>query len=162
MGPHIRISPVAQVLKEKIEALRERYGYKPHSNQEYQELADGIREDMSESGVVVTREDFNGWLTSEKELISKMDDAEIDLSCNMAGLPVVRRGGLPLQSKCANPATCNGCKQLMFPSGGSRFEQSQKVVHYPKATANYTKSGICEYLYTQKRSYVYVLYTFII
>ncbi|CAJ1339313.1 unnamed protein product [Effrenium voratum] len=78
---HLPDDERTQVLKEKIEALRERYGYKPHSNQEYQELADGIREDMSESGVVVTREDFNGWLTSEKELISKMDDAEIDLSC---------------------------------------------------------------------------------
>lgn len=72
---------ISNTLNEKLVALQEMYGYKPHTTEEYIELADKIREEMTERDVVVTKEEFNHWLTTEKEFISKLDDAEIDLSC---------------------------------------------------------------------------------
>jgi len=70
-----------RLLNEKVEKLKEMYGFRPHSTQEYEELSDEIRAEMLEKSVVVTREQFNRWLSTEKDLISKLDDAEIDLSC---------------------------------------------------------------------------------
>ncbi|CAE7030629.1 Scn11a [Symbiodinium natans] len=70
-----------KVLNEKLEKLREMYGYTPHTAQEYESLADAIRTEMVERKVVVTQEQFNRWLSQEKELINKLEDAEIDLSC---------------------------------------------------------------------------------
>ena len=73
---------------------------------EYEALADDIRTDMTDRKVVVTQDQFNRlgvclwlsllthdrssletslcpcrWLCTEKDLISKLEDAEIDLSC---------------------------------------------------------------------------------
>ena len=42
---------------------------------------DQIREQMAERNVVVTKDEFNHWLSTDKELISRLDESEIDLSC---------------------------------------------------------------------------------
>ena len=42
---------------------------------------DEIREQMAERNVVVTRDEFNQWLSTDKELIARLDESEIDLSC---------------------------------------------------------------------------------
>ncbi|CAE7656093.1 CACNA1C [Symbiodinium pilosum] len=70
-----------RILNEKLEKLREMYGYMPHTAQEYEQLADEIRSEMLQRKVVVTQDQFNRWLSSEKDLITKLEDAEIDLSC---------------------------------------------------------------------------------
>ena len=44
-------------------------------------LQDQIREQMAERDVVVTKEEFNQWLSTDKELIDRLDESEIDLSC---------------------------------------------------------------------------------
>ncbi|CAK9024954.1 unnamed protein product [Durusdinium trenchii] len=36
---------------------------------------------MAERDIVVTKDQFNHWLTTEKEFIGRLDDSEIDLSC---------------------------------------------------------------------------------
>ena len=36
---------------------------------------------MAEYDVVVTRDEFNHWLSSHEALLETLDDAEIDLSC---------------------------------------------------------------------------------
>lgn len=58
-----------------------RYGYKPHTTQEYDDLTDQIREEMANRKIVVTRTEFNHWLSTEKPLLETLNDAEIDLSC---------------------------------------------------------------------------------
>ena len=85
-----------------------RYGYKPHTIHEYEQLSNEIRKEMARRGVaanagcltrkllkapsnyliepgnvVVTREEFNHWLSGEKELITTLDDSEW-LSCRTA------------------------------------------------------------------------------
>lgn len=77
-GNHRRMS---KLLKEQIQSLQEMYGYKAHTNAEYEEKTEEIRKQMAERDVVVTREEFNQWLSSEKELISRLDESEIDMSC---------------------------------------------------------------------------------
>jgi len=72
---------ISHTLNEKLLALQEMYGYKPHTTEEYAELTDKIRDEMAERDVVVTKEEFNHWLSTEKEFITKLDDSEIDLSC---------------------------------------------------------------------------------
>ena len=42
---------------------------------------DQIREQMAERNVVVTKDEFNQWLSTDKELIDRLDESEIDLSC---------------------------------------------------------------------------------
>ncbi|CAE7682796.1 Cacna1c [Symbiodinium sp. CCMP2456] len=71
----------SKILKEKLAALQEMYGYKPHTIHEYEQLSNEIRKEMGRRNVVVTREEFNHWLSGEKELITTLDDSEIDLSC---------------------------------------------------------------------------------
>ncbi|CAE7555982.1 unnamed protein product [Symbiodinium natans] len=71
----------SKILKEKLGALQEMYGYKPHTVHEYEQLTNKIRKEMATRNVVVTREEFNHWLSGEKELITTLDDSEIDLSC---------------------------------------------------------------------------------
>ncbi|CAE7428869.1 unnamed protein product [Symbiodinium sp. KB8] len=71
----------SKILKEKLAALQEMYGYKPHTIHEYEQLSNEIRKEMARRNVVVTREEFNHWLSGEKELITTLDDSEIDLSC---------------------------------------------------------------------------------
>ncbi|CAE7705028.1 Cacna1c [Symbiodinium sp. CCMP2456] len=78
---HISEEERKRILNEKLEKLRQMYGYMPHSAQEYEALADDIRTDMTNRKVVVTQDQFNRWLCTEKDLISKLEDAEIDLSC---------------------------------------------------------------------------------
>lgn len=58
-----------------------RYGYKRHTVQEYEDLTNQIRDEMAERDLVVTRAQFNNWLSTEKELLETLNDAEIDLSC---------------------------------------------------------------------------------
>ena len=58
-----------------------RYGYKPHTTAQYDELTDQIRDEMAERKIVVTRTEFNHWLSTEKELLETLNEAEIDLSC---------------------------------------------------------------------------------
>ena len=58
-----------------------RYGYKRHTVQEYEDLTNQIRDEMAERDLLVTRAQFNGWLSTEKELLETLNDAEIDLSC---------------------------------------------------------------------------------
>lgn len=58
-----------------------RYGYKPHTSAEYEELTDQIRDEMAGRKVVVTRSEFNHWLSTEKQLLETLNEAEIDLSC---------------------------------------------------------------------------------
>ncbi|CAE7189085.1 Scn11a [Symbiodinium pilosum] len=72
---------VSKLLRERLQALQEMYGYKPHTTQEYEEFTQHIREEMAQRDVVVTKEQFNHWLTTEKELIGRLEDSEIDLSC---------------------------------------------------------------------------------
>jgi len=78
---HISEEERKRILNEKLEKLREMYGYMPHTAQEYEALADDIRTDMTDRKVVVTQDQFNRWLCTEKDLITKLEDAEIDLSC---------------------------------------------------------------------------------
>mmetsp|Transcript_60749 Transcript_60749/g.142106 ORF Transcript_60749/g.142106 Transcript_60749/m.142106 type:complete len:579 (-) Transcript_60749:79-1815(-) len=79
--PHHHGRRPSKILKDKLEQLQEMYGYKPHTIHEYEQLTNKIRGEMSRRNVVVTREEFNHWLSCEKELISTLDDSEIDLSC---------------------------------------------------------------------------------
>lgn len=72
---------VSKILKEKLLRMREMYGYKPHTTTEYDELTDQIRDEMAERKIVVTRSEFNHWLSTEKELLDTLNEAEIDLSC---------------------------------------------------------------------------------
>jgi len=72
---------VSKLLDQQILQLQEMYGFKPHSSQEYEQLTDEIREQMAERSVVVTRDEFNQWLSTDKELIARLDESEIDLSC---------------------------------------------------------------------------------
>eukprot|EP00913_Durusdinium_trenchii_P024092 g22627.t1 len=72
---------ISNTLNEKLLALQEMYGYKPHTTEEYNELTDKIRDEMAERDIVVTKDQFNHWLTTEKEFIGRLDDSEIDLSC---------------------------------------------------------------------------------
>lgn len=72
---------VSKIFKEKVQNLREMYGYKPHTTQEYDDLTDQIREEMANRKIVVTRTEFNHWLSTEKPLLETLNDAEIDLSC---------------------------------------------------------------------------------
>ena len=60
---------------------KQRYGYKPHTTQEYEELTEQIRAEMATRNIVVTRTEFNHWLSTEKELLETLNEAEIDLSC---------------------------------------------------------------------------------
>ncbi|CAK9091765.1 Pentatricopeptide repeat-containing protein [Durusdinium trenchii] len=71
----------SKIYKEKLLALQERYGYKPHTVQEYDELTQQIRKEMANTNVQVSRADFNHWLSTERELLETLNDAEIDLSC---------------------------------------------------------------------------------
>eukprot|EP00913_Durusdinium_trenchii_P007117 g6693.t1 len=64
----------SKIYKEKLLALQERYGYKPHTVQEYDELTQQIRKEMANTN-------FNHWLSTERELLETLNDAEIDLSC---------------------------------------------------------------------------------
>ncbi|CAJ1334699.1 unnamed protein product [Effrenium voratum] len=72
---------VSRALEERLQALQEMYGYQPHSTEEYADLTDKIRIEMAEKDIVVTKEEFNRWLSTEMEFLSKLDDAEVDLSC---------------------------------------------------------------------------------
>ena len=54
-----------------------RYG----ATQEYDEMTDQVREDMAKRGRLISRAELNHWLSTEKELLDVMEDAEIDLSC---------------------------------------------------------------------------------
>ncbi|CAE7555993.1 CACNA1F [Symbiodinium natans] len=72
---------VSKLLDQQILSLQEMYGFKPHTGQEYEQLTDQIREQMAERNVVVTKDEFNHWLSTDKELISRLDESEIDLSC---------------------------------------------------------------------------------
>lgn len=72
---------VSKLLDQQLLQLQEMYGFKPHSSQEYEQLTDEIREQMAERNVVVTRDEFNQWLSTDKELIARLDESEIDLSC---------------------------------------------------------------------------------
>jgi len=72
---------VSKILREKMLGLKEMYGYKPHSASEYDELTSKIRADMMERNIVVTKDEFNHWLHTEKALLETLDDCEIDLSC---------------------------------------------------------------------------------
>ncbi|CAJ1418873.1 unnamed protein product [Effrenium voratum] len=71
---------VSKILRDKLVSMQVRYGYKPKSRSEYEELTERIREEMSNRNVVVTRDEFNGWL-GEEELLETLSDAEIDVSC---------------------------------------------------------------------------------
>ncbi|CAK9006155.1 unnamed protein product [Durusdinium trenchii] len=71
----------SKIYKEKLLALQERYGYKPHTVQEYDELTQQIRKEMANTNVQVSRAEFNHWLSTERELLETLNDAEIDLSC---------------------------------------------------------------------------------
>lgn len=62
-------------------ATCQRYGYKPHTTAEYEELTDQIRDEMADRKIVVTRSEFNHWLSTERELLETLNEAEIDLSC---------------------------------------------------------------------------------
>eukprot|EP00434_Breviolum_minutum_P021753 symbB.v1.2.019201.t1/scaffold1512.1/size114451/12 len=72
---------MSKLLKEQIQSLQEMYGYKAHTNAEYEEKTEQIRQQMTERDVVVTKDEFNTWLNCEKELISRLDESEIDMSC---------------------------------------------------------------------------------
>mmetsp|Transcript_54811 Transcript_54811/g.119933 ORF Transcript_54811/g.119933 Transcript_54811/m.119933 type:complete len:620 (+) Transcript_54811:69-1928(+) len=71
----------SKILQEKLLKVQALYGYNPHTTQEYDELTASIRADMSTRNVQVTRGEFNHWLSTEKELLETLADAEIDLSC---------------------------------------------------------------------------------
>eukprot|EP00438_Fugacium_kawagutii_P021552 Skav208793 [mRNA] locus=scaffold478:2568:13390:- [translate_table: standard] len=72
---------VSKIHKEKLQHLKQMYGYKPHTSAEYEDLTDQIRDEMAGRKVVVTRSEFNHWLSTEKELLETLNEAEIDLSC---------------------------------------------------------------------------------
>jgi len=72
---------VSKLLQERLQALQEMYGYKPHTTQEYEDFTWQIHEEMAERDIVVTKEQFNHWLSTEKELISRLEESEIDMSC---------------------------------------------------------------------------------
>lgn len=76
-----RARRVSKIMKEKVANLREMYGYKPHTTAEYEELTDQIRDEMADRKIVVTRSEFNHWLSTERELLETLNEAEIDLSC---------------------------------------------------------------------------------
>eukprot|EP00435_Cladocopium_sp_Y103_P018739 s1457_g4.t1 len=71
----------SKILQEKLLKVQALYGYTPHTTQEYDELTASIRAEMSTRNVQVTRGEFNHWLSTEKELLETLADAEIDLSC---------------------------------------------------------------------------------
>jgi len=77
--PHARRT--SKIYKEKLLKIQEMYGYKPHTTQEYDDLTSAIRAEMSTRNVQVSRGEFNHWLSTEKELLETLHDAEIDLSC---------------------------------------------------------------------------------
>eukprot|EP00439_Symbiodinium_sp_Y106_P039801 s3872_g4.t2 len=52
---------VSKLLQERLQALQEMYGYKPHTTQEYEDFTWQIREEMAERDIVVTKEQFNHW-----------------------------------------------------------------------------------------------------
>ncbi|CAJ1389317.1 unnamed protein product [Effrenium voratum] len=72
---------VSKLLNEQLMSLQEMYGYRPHTTAEYAQLTDEIRQQMSEKNIVVTKDEFNHWLATEKDLIDKLDESEIDMSC---------------------------------------------------------------------------------
>ena len=78
---HLHERQASKIFKEKVRHLREMYGYQPHTNAEYEEFTEKIREEMASRKVVVTREEFSHWLSSEKSLLEMLTEAEIDLSC---------------------------------------------------------------------------------
>lgn len=72
---------MSKLLKEQISSLQEMYGKHTHTNAEYEEKTEEIRKQMTKREVVVTKDEFNTWLNCEKELISRLDESEIDMSC---------------------------------------------------------------------------------
>eukprot|EP00434_Breviolum_minutum_P026547 symbB.v1.2.023467.t1/scaffold2148.1/size153101/5 len=78
---HLHERQASKIFQEKVRHLREMYGYQPHTNAEYEEFTEKIREEMASRKVVVTREEFSHWLSSEKKLLEMLTEAEIDLSC---------------------------------------------------------------------------------
>lgn len=71
----------SKILKEKLLKVQALYGARAHTTQEYDELTASIRDEMCKRNVQVTRGEFNHWLSTEKELLETLADAEIDLSC---------------------------------------------------------------------------------